>query len=199
MARIIRNNTEVHGKLYTPENEIQLGNIDKLIDEYNDKLYFRHRPKRLIEKYKKHLYINEYEDDTRQIISELKKLSSVGVSNYTNSVDTWLRTNTYTIDCDEKLEALRVMFSSSKVALIYGSAGTGKSTHINHISNFFKDKEKIYLANTNPATDNLRRKVNVANATFMTITKFLSWNNTNKSMVVFRSPKQPKPTRNNQT
>ena len=57
LARIIRNNTEVHGKLYTPENEIQLGNIDKLIDEYNDKLYFRHRPKRLIEKYKKHLYI----------------------------------------------------------------------------------------------------------------------------------------------
>ena len=40
------------------------------------------------------------------------------------------------------------MFSSSKVALIYGSAGTGKSTQINHISNFFKDKEKIYLANT---------------------------------------------------
>ena len=89
----------------------------------------------------------------------LKELSAAGIANFTNSVDTWLRTNTYTIDSDEKREALRVMFSYSKVALIYGSAGTGKSTQINHISNFFKDKEKIYLANTNPATDNLRRKV----------------------------------------
>ena len=181
LARIVRNNTEVHGKLYTPEDGILLENIDKLIDEYNNRLYARHKPRRLIEKYKKHLYINEYEDDTFQIVKVLKELSSVGVMNYTNSVDTWLRTNTYTIDSDEKLEALRIMFSNSKVALIYGSAGTGKSTQINHISNFFKDKEKIYLANTNPATDNLRRKVNVANASFMTITKFLSWNNTNKS------------------
>lgn len=69
------------------------------------------------------------------------------------------------------------MFTSSKVALIYGSAGTGKSTMINHISNFFNDKKKIYLANTNPAVDNLKRKVNAANCTYKTITKFLSYGN----------------------
>lgn len=179
LARIIRNNTEKYGNLYTPENEIQLENIDELIEEYNNKLYVGHKPRRLIQKYKSHLYINEYETDTCRIIKMLKELSAAGIANFTNSVDTWLRTNTYTIDSDEKREALRVMFSYSKVALIYGSAGTGKSTQINHISNFFKDKEKIYLANTNPATDNLRRKVSVANASFMTITKFLSKSNVN--------------------
>lgn len=181
LARTIRNNTEIYGRLYTPENEIQLGNIDELISKYNDNLYFRHKPKRQIERYKSHLFINGYEDDTYQIIRILKDLSSTGITNYTNSVDTWFRTDTYVIDCDEKKNALRKMFSNSKVALIYGSAGTGKSTLINHISNFFKDKEKIYLANTNPATDNLRRKVSVSNASFMTITKFLSRGNTNIS------------------
>ena len=40
----------------------------------------------------------------------------------------------------------------------------------------FGDKDKLYIANTNPAVDNLRRKVNAANASFMTIASFLSRN-----------------------
>jgi ATP-dependent exoDNAse (exonuclease V) alpha subunit len=65
------------------------------------------------------------------------------------------------------------MFENSKVALIYGSAGTGKSTLINHIAHFFADKSKLFLAQTNPAVDNLQRRVNASNCTFLTITKFL--------------------------
>lgn len=53
----------------------------------------------------------------------------------------------------------KAMFANSHVALIYGSAGTGKSTLIKHISNFWADKDKIFLANTHPAVDNMRRKV----------------------------------------
>lgn len=41
------------------------------------------------------------------------------------------------------------------------------------------DKKKIYLANTNPAVDNLRRKVVAANCEFKTIKKFLSKYNGN--------------------
>lgn len=67
---------------------------------------------------------------------------------------------------------LRTMFNQSKVALIYGSAGTGKSTLINHISNFFDEETKLFLANTNPAVDNLKRKVNASNCEFKTIAKF---------------------------
>ena len=67
------------------------------------------------------------------------------------------------------------MFAQSSVALIYGSAGTGKSTLINHISNLFKSQSKLYLANTNPAVDNMKRRVTVqtADTDFMTITKFV--------------------------
>lgn len=77
------------------------------------------------------------------------------------------------------------MFGDSKVSLIYGPAGTGKSTMINHISNFFYTKKKLYLANTNPAVDNLKRRVSVANCTFKTIAKFLSEKNTSEYDILF--------------
>ncbi|MGR0481251.1 MAG: AAA family ATPase [Candidatus Electronema sp. V4] len=65
------------------------------------------------------------------------------------------------------------MFEKSKVAVIYGSSGTGKSTLINHLSHFFSDKSKLFLANTNPAVDNMKRRVTASNCEFSTIAKFL--------------------------
>lgn len=57
----------------------------------------------------------------------------------------------------------------SQVALIYGAAGTGKSTMVSLIANYFNDIEKLFLAHTNPAVDNLKRRVKAQNATFRTI------------------------------
>lgn len=48
---------------------------------------------------------------------------------------------------------------------------------INHISHFFSSNKKLYLANTHPAVDNLRRKVNADNKTLMTVASFLSKKN----------------------
>ncbi|MCQ4908465.1 AAA family ATPase, partial [Phascolarctobacterium faecium] len=62
-------------------------------------------------------------------------------------------------DDENKHDALRRMFEDSLVALIYGAAGTGKSTMIRLIANFWADKDKIFLANTHAAVDNIRRKV----------------------------------------
>lgn len=180
LARFIRNNTEYGGQLYVSESDIIFKNIDTLITEYNNALYHKHKPIRKIEKYKNHLYINGYESEIYEIIKKLKTLSSQYIENYTNSVDVWLRTNAYKIDCPEKKEALRRMFASSKVAFIYGPAGTGKTTLISHISNFYNNRTKIYLANTNPAVDNLKRKINAANSSFKTIASFLLDSNKDK-------------------
>uniref|UniRef100_UPI000255B686 ATP-dependent DNA helicase n=1 Tax=Microbulbifer agarilyticus TaxID=260552 RepID=UPI000255B686 len=57
----------------------------------------------------------------------------------------------------------------SRVALIYGAAGTGKSTMVDHIAHYFNDKDKLFLAHTNPAIDNLKRKVTAQNSEFRTI------------------------------
>ncbi|MDD5464019.1 MAG: ATP-dependent RecD-like DNA helicase [Candidatus Moranbacteria bacterium] len=178
-ARLIKNNTETRGQLYTPKKDItNFENVDDLIQSYNDALYYKHAHRRL-ENHKDHIYIKGYEEDTLHIIKKLKELSSTGIKNYTGSVDSWLQTSTHGVDCDEKKDALRQMFENSQVALVYGSAGTGKSTIINHVSNFFNDSSKLYLAITNPAVDNLKRKVKAANCDFKTIAKFLSERNNN--------------------
>lgn len=41
------------------------------------------------------------------------------------------------------------------MALIYGAAGTAKSTMVNYISHYFNDANKLYLAQANPAVDKL--------------------------------------------
>ena len=176
LARYIRNNTEVNGQLYTHKDELEsFGDIASLISTYNSKLYYKHTGRKIKEQ-NNYFYICDYEDDTVAIIQNLVGLSSVGVQNYTNSVDAWLSTTTHGVDCTEKEAILKDMFSHSSIAMVYGSAGTGKSTLINHISNLFKSQSKLYLANTNPAVDNMKRRVTVqtTDTDFMTITKFVS-------------------------
>ncbi|MFY0599877.1 MAG: AAA family ATPase [Cyclobacteriaceae bacterium] len=178
-ARHLKNNTEIKGILYTPIKEIKhfdFDNLDDLISEYNNALYYKHTDRR-IENYKNHLYIKGYEQATFEIVEKLIDQSSEGIKNYHSSVVSWLETSSYTVDCEEKSAALTKLFENSKVALVYGAAGTGKSTMINHISNFFKDESKLFLANTNPAVDNLKRKVTAPDCEFKTISKFLSYYN----------------------
>lgn len=178
-ARVIKNNTEIKSILFTPKSDIVgFDNMDVLIDKYNSIVYYKHT-ERYLKEYKGHIYMQGYAEDSAKIIKRLKELSVSGVGGYTNSVVSWLQNTTYKIDSLEKREALKQMFEKSHVVLIYGSAGTGKSTLIDHISNFFNDKNKIYLANTNPAVDNLRRKVVATNCEFKTIKKFLSKYNGN--------------------
>ena len=178
-ARYIKNNTEIEGHLFTPKAEIEgFEDIDGLIRKYNSSLYYKHTGRK-IEEYKDHIYIKSCVEDSTEIIKKLQELASSGVSQYTASVDSWISREAYTIDDDGKKEALRQMFANSHVALIYGSAGTGKSTLIKHVSNFWADKDKIFLANTHPAVDNMRRKVTVGNSEYNTIAKFLSKRNNN--------------------
>jgi len=175
LAHYVLVKTEKLGQLYTPKTELEkFGDIDKLIDIYNMKLYYKHQARR-IETRNGHYYIRGYEDDTVEIIRKLIELSKNGVQNYVSYVENWLASNVHPVDCEDKKATLRQMFAQSSVTLIYGSAGTGKSTLINHISNLFKDESKLYLANTNPAVDNMKRRVTVQtqDTDFMTIAKFL--------------------------
>lgn len=194
LARIIQNNTEKKNKLFTPlkkseDGKYELGHfndVEAFISIYNQKLCDSPKQQlcKMIIKYD-HLFIEHYKEDTISIIKKIKNLTQNGVNNYTNMVNYWLQT-TNQVNCDEKKEALLNMFSQSKVALVYGSAETGKSYLINHISNLFSDKSRLYLAQTNPAVNNLKRKVTASvNSTFMTISKFTSKNYTGKNHLIF--------------
>lgn len=178
LARIIKNNSEHSGVLFTPLNDLKsFSNIDYLIQSYNSRLYYKQK-KRSLKKYGDYIYVQEHADDSSEIIKNLFSLTFNGIQGYSSSVESWLRD--YEIDCEEKRTAILNMFDSSSIALIYGSAGTGKSTLINHISNFFSDRDKIFLANTHPAVENMRRKVKTTNSDFKTIRSFLSKRNFHK-------------------
>ena len=172
-ARLIKNNVEYRGILYTSIEDIKgFDNVDNLIKRYNSKLYYKHKDREL-DRYLDNIFIRSYEEDTLNIVRKLLKLSANGLGGYAESVESWLKETSYNIDDPDKEKALRELFKQSKAALIYGAAGTGKSTMINHVSQHFSDKDKLYLANTNPAVDNLRRKVTTANYTFRTIAKHM--------------------------
>lgn len=178
-ARYIKNNAEINGCLFTPIKDIKgFDDIENLINTYNRNLYYKHTS-RLLLTFHDHVYIKEYGDNCNYIIRKLQELSTSGLSQYTASVDSWLNKGSYFIDSEEKKNALRTMFENSHVALIYGAAGTGKSTLVNHIANFFNNYKKIFLANTHPAKDNLRNKVTADKSEFYTIAKFNSEYNIN--------------------
>lgn len=123
-ARLIKNNTEIEGHLFTPKAEIEgFDDIEGLIHKYNSSLYWKHTRRRL-EEYKDYIYIKSYVEDSTKIIKKLQELALSGVYQYTASVDSWILQESYIIDDDGKKQALRQMFANSHVALIYGSAGT---------------------------------------------------------------------------
>ena len=60
-----------------------------------------------------------------KILQRLKELSSKGIFSYTHTVNSWLSKPGVAVDSDEKRKALKELFSNSRVALVYGAAGTG--------------------------------------------------------------------------
>ena len=173
LARRVKNNVERHGILYTPVTDLEeFGDVAKLIGAHNSDLYYKHTGRQLAED-KDHVFVREYEDGTVAIIEKLQDFASDGIDGYTNAIEGWLEQTPHALDDEVKKDALKRLFSNSCVALIYGAAGTGKSTMVNHIANYFNSSSKLFLAHTNPAVDNLKRKVNAQNSTFRTVSSHI--------------------------
>jgi AAA domain/UvrD-like helicase C-terminal domain len=176
-ARRVKNNVDRHGMLYTPVADLKVfGDVSGLISIYNSKLYRTHLERRLLVQDKEHVFISGYENDTFAIVKKLQEYASSGVAGYTQAVERWLKETHRGIDDSLKKDALKQLFSQSRVALIYGAAGTGKSTMVDHIARYFNDKKKLFLAHTHPAIDNLERKVEAQNSDFRTISSQIGRN-----------------------
>ncbi|MBP6189692.1 MAG: AAA family ATPase [Azonexus sp.] len=168
-VRRVKNNVERHGNLYTPVGDLEeFGDVNGLITTYNSKLYYKHTERQLMLD-KGHVFVRGYENETVSIVEKLQGYASSKIDGYTQAVERWLNESPRSIDDPAKRNALKQLFSQSRVALIYGAAGTGKSTMVDHIAHYFNDKEKLFLAHTNPAIDNLKRKVTAQNSEFRTI------------------------------
>lgn len=59
-----------------------------------------------------------------------------------------------------KMETLKNLFTMSSILLIYGAAGTGKTTLIKCISKLYENENQLFITKTHAALENLRSKIN---------------------------------------
>lgn len=184
LSRRLQTNVEQNGLLYTPLKDLEgFGDVASLMEAFNHRLYHKHMHRKLLQD-KGHAFIAGYEEDTARIIARLQKAANRGIAGHETAVERWLQRMAGTIDDPAKREALAQLFAHSRVALIYGAAGTGKSTMVDHIARYFGERSKLFLAHTNPAVDNLKRKVNAQNATFRTISSHIHRSSANSKFDV---------------
>lgn len=174
--RKIKNKTENENILYHKLEELfeeNLEDVKNKIKIINSKLDWA--PDSKIENIGELYYIKEYEDTTVSILNSLINLSSNGIVGYTEFAKNKINEYHIDVDSEEKKIILFHLFENTKVACIYGPAGTGKSFLARLISDIYKDSKKIYIANTNTAVNNLYKKVGGDIQDFMTIKKYLKY------------------------
>lgn len=177
LARHILNNIEQQGILYTPIDKLsEYGNLDVLIQKFNNQLY-RDQVKLKLIKEQDNIFMEGYETSTLDIINKINELSHEGIDGYNASYKFWADSANCLNDVsEEKKTILENLYSNASVAMIYGAAGTGKTKMISVLSEYFSDKEIIFLANTNTAVENLSRRVNLNNSNCYTIAEFINKN-----------------------
>jgi AAA domain/UvrD-like helicase C-terminal domain len=176
LARRVSQNTRTKKILYTPIEEVEkVYDVDKEINAFNSKIWSGHKPDRELRKYSKYIYNHGAEKNCYEIFTKIVSLTNSGIKDYQTLIDLWLgQQEEGFIDSEQKREILRELFAKSRVALIYGSAGTGKTKMIEYINNIFQTENKIFLSNTNASVNNLKTRIGESDKhAFLTVTSYL--------------------------
>ncbi len=176
LARRLINNVERQSQLYTSLEELEdFDNLDSMINSYNNLIYEGHQGRK-IKKLHNFLYIQHYEDELLTIINRLKELSATGMNKYAEHFQQWYEEKgNLEVDSDEKLKKLMSLFLNTRVSLIYGSAGTGKTHFVKLIANLFSEYTFLFLSQTNTAVNNLRARIGPShNYKYETIYQYLN-------------------------
>lgn len=181
--------------------------IEKLISETGE-LYFENKrivSKEAIKKYNNSLdtwernngfLINEkegvvcidsYESTTMFILKRLLDLSHTPDREQQKSNERYLRDCGIEFEDSLKKIALKNLFVSSQVMLIFGAAGTGKTTLINYISDMMNQSRKLFLTKTHTALQNLKRRISNSelNSQFSSIDSIIKSNSSIDYDIVF--------------
>lgn len=119
-------------------------------------------------------YIDSYEASTIFILRKLIELSHIKNKGQKEFNERYLRQSEIEFSDLTKKEALKYAFVNSRVLLIYGAAGTGKTTLINMISTMMAGHRKLFLTKTHTALQNLQRRIENpgTDASFVSIDSF---------------------------
>lgn len=122
------------------------------------------------------VYIDSYEQDTLFILSWLlraSRRSNPGQKNFNQNYINNEKQRGFSFTDPLKEKALQGVFVNSQILLIYGAAGTGKTTLIEYISNLMSDQNKLFLTKTHTALQNIKRRIkNASNCEFVSIDSF---------------------------
>lgn len=118
--------------------------------------------------------IAAYEASTLFILNKLLELSQIRNKGQKEVNERYLRNCDIAFSDPKKEEALKYAFVNSRVLLVYGAAGTGKTTLIDMISTMLSGRRKLFLTKTHTALQNLQRRINNpgADASFVSINSF---------------------------
>lgn len=154
------------GELLFKKSEI---GSDAVIENYNTSLDDWERDKGyfIIEK-EGLVTIASYYDTTINILKRLLQLTHNVSLDRQEENERFIKNCGIKFDDIDKKIALKHLFVNSNIMLIYGAAGTGKTTLINYISRMFGNARKLYLTKTYTALQNVIRSLdkNIDNCDF---------------------------------
>ncbi len=178
LSRRLNYNSDSLGIIYNKLSDINISDslLEELITEFNSKLYLPLHDGRKIINDNKYVYIKGYETETISIIKKLTELTINGYDDYSNIFKGWEEITDYIFTDPNKYEICKNIFTNSKTALLYGSAGCGKTETIKIVSEILQHRKIVFLAKTNPAVENLKRRIGTENTNFVfkTIDKYLN-------------------------
>lgn len=156
---VLKNKIKNSGEIYFNSSEIasdvDIATYNEYLDEWETRQGFN------ILHEKEFVTITSYESTTLQILQKLLNLSKNGIKGQKELNAKFIKDNKSILDNVDvsKQNAIKYAFVNSKLLLIYGAAGTGKTTLINYISNLLPKSKKLFLSKTHTAIQHLRRRI----------------------------------------
>ena len=179
---------DLSGELYQKKEALEHLENNQTIQEYNKILSGWDIKQGLeLKEEKGYVCLNEYVKNTVRILKYLLQVSENGNNGQKNLNQKFLSDiDKRNID-QSKIVALENVFTDSGVVMIYGAAGTGKTTLMDYITQLMQGRSKLYLTKTHTALENLKRRiVSVGdNSKFMGLDQFINSNKYVKYDVVF--------------
>lgn len=156
----IRHLINTTGELYFPKQDIEYPNKGQTIEQYNSLLSdwdVAHGVS--LKEDDGYVYIDEYVDHTIYILRKLLELTQYGNDGQSQLNRQFLKSVTEGAMDQSKKVAIENAFVNSKIMVIYGAAGTGKTTLMNYLSNLMDGRSKLFLTKTHTALENLKRRI----------------------------------------
>lgn len=148
------------GELYFPREELEVPESGQTVQAYNRRITEYDRAQGCeLRQYGEYIYLDEYVKNTTHILRKLLEAAAAdNDGQYEANQEFVSQLPRDTID-DTKIRALKKAFVHSRVLMIYGAAGTGKTMLMDYISTMMDGYSKLFLTKTHTALDNLRRRI----------------------------------------